>query len=134
MNYGKALAMCGATLTAAIAIGAAASPVHAASSRPLVVVANSEEFVTRRISYADLNLAVAAGERTLNRRIDGAITGVCDDAVGGRSTTFSYRDCNNAAWREAAPQIALAVQRAHEMATIGTSSIATAAITISVAE
>jgi UrcA family protein len=134
MNYGKALAMCAATLVAATAIGTAASPVQARSARPIVVVAHAEDYVTRHISYADLNLAVPPGERTLNRRVGLAVTQVCDETVGGRSTTFTYRDCVVGAWRVGRPQIALAVQRAQEIATTGTSSIAAVAITIGVPE
>jgi len=131
MNYAKALAMCGATLVAAVAIGTVVSPVQAASPRALVVVANPEDYVTRHISYADLNLAVVPGELTLNRRVGYAVTELCDDAVGGTSTGFEYRECRSGAWSGAQPQVALAIQRAHEIATTGTSSIAAALITIS---
>jgi hypothetical protein len=42
--------------------------------------------------------------------------------------------CDNRAWGEARPQIARAVQRAHDIASTGTSPIAAAAITISLAQ
>lgn len=132
MNYSRTLAMCGATLVAAVAIGTVAYPVEARAGPTVEVVAHPEDYVTRHLSYADLNLAVPAGERTLNRRVDSAVTDVCNEAIGGRSTSFAYRGCNSEAWRGARPQIALAVQRAHEMATTGTSTIAAATITVSV--
>jgi UrcA family protein len=130
MNYGKALAMCAATLVAAVAIGAAASPVRARPPHTIVVVAHPEELVTRRISYADLNLASAPGERTLNRRVGYAVSSLCNEAVGGDSTSFVYRDCDSGAWRGARPQISVAVERAREIASTGSSLIAATAITI----
>jgi UrcA family protein len=130
MNYGKALAMCGATLVAAGAIGIAVSPVQAREPRALVVIGQSDDLVSRHVSYADLNLAVAPGERTLNRRVGYAVTDVCNEAVGGNSTSFDYIHCSKGAWNGARPQVGLAVQRAREMAAVGTSSLAAVAITI----
>ena len=131
MNYSRALAMCGATLVAAVAIGTVAYPLEARAAGPtLEVVAHPEDFVVRRVSYADLNLASAPGERTLNRRVAGAVMDVCNEAVGGNSTDLVYRDCATGAWQGARPQISLALQRAHEIATTGSSSIATVAIAV----
>jgi UrcA family protein len=130
MNYGKPLAMCAATLIAAVAIGAAASPVGARPQHAVVVVAHPEDLVTRRISYADLNLASAPGERTLTRRVGYAVTSLCNEAVGGEYTSFDYKDCESGAWRGARPQISLAVQRAREVAATGSSLIVATAITI----
>jgi len=129
MNYHKAIAMCGATLIGAVAVGAAAFPLHAGSPR-VVVVAHPEDSVTRHVSYVDLNLAAAAGERTLNRRIGDAVTEMCNEAVSGTSTSFEYRDCSSAAWGRARPQVALAVQRAREIAVNGSSAIGAVTITI----
>ena len=130
MNYGKAIAVCGATLIAAIAVGAAAFPLHAGSRRPVVVIAHPEDYVTQRVSYADLDLAAAPGERTLNRRVGSAVANVCNEAVGGGRTTIEYRSCEVGAWRGARPQIALAVQRAHELAANESSIIGEVAISI----
>ena len=131
MNYGKALVACVATLVTSVAIGVTAAPVHAGSRHTVVVTVYPNEFVTRRISYADLNLAVLPGERMLNRRIGYAVTSLCDEAVGGSSVDFTYMDCTEGAWRGARPQIALAVQRAHEISATGASLIAATAISIS---
>ena len=130
MNYAKAIALCGAALTAAVAVGVAAFPVHAAGPRAVVVIANPDDYVTRHVSYADLNLASAPGERTLNRRVGSAVSDVCSEAVGGSSTGLQYRDCTIGAWGRARPQVSLAVQRARDIAANGSSLIAAVAITI----
>lgn len=134
MNYGKALAMCGASLVAAVAIGLAGSALHARPPTPLYVIAHPEEYVARHVSYADLNLTFASGERTLNRRVGTAVSAVCNEAVGGLSTTFEYQDCRIGAWGRARPQITRAVQRAREIAATGKSLIATGAITVAAPE
>ena len=131
MKYAKALVACGAILAAAAAIGVTASPVHARAPNSVVVVAHPEEFVTRRISYADLNLATPPGARTLNRRVGSAVTSLCDEAIGGDTTDFPYKNCTYGAWRDARPQVALAVRRARDIAATGISVIAAAAISIS---
>jgi UrcA family protein len=130
MNYGKAIAICGASLLAAVAVGAAAFPLHAGTPRVAVVGVHPEIIVERRIGYADLNLAAAAGERTLNRRVTSAIRDLCDEAVAGSRTGFEYMACSTGAWSGARPQVALAVQRAREIAVNGSSPIAAVAITI----
>jgi UrcA family protein len=130
MNYSKPIVFCGATLIAAIALAAAALPVHAGTPRALVIIADAEDSVTRHVSYADLNLAAAAGERTLNQRVGNAVTDVCNEAVGGASTSFQYRNCLGGAWGRARPQVELAVQRGREIAANGSSAIGAVAITI----
>jgi UrcA family protein len=101
---------------------------------PVVVYGHEDEFVrTERISYADLNLASEPGERKLNRRVSDAVKRVClyrDGTVGLQSN--GYNLCADGAWDSATPQIAQAVQRAKDIALTGKSSIAAAAITISV--
>lgn len=130
MNYAKGIAFCGATLIAAVAVGSATFPLHGATPRGLVVVAHPEDYVTRHVSYADLNLASAPGERALNRRVGTAVANVCAEAVAGTFTSFEYRDCESGAWGRARPQVSLAVQRAHEIASNGSSVIAAVAITV----
>jgi UrcA family protein len=88
---------------------------------------------TERVSYADLNLAASAGERKLVRRVSDAVKRVClyrDGTIGLQSN--GYTICADGAWDGANPQIAQAVQRAKDIAMTGKSSIAAAAITISV--
>ena len=144
MTYSKILSLGGAT---AITLGALFLVAQPASGKspPIVVTAPNEvvtapndNVVVRHISYADLNLASASGESTLNRRVSGAVGDLCLEATGGNDGSFIFKSnmmkCDDRAWGEARPQVARAVQRAHDIASTGTSSIAAAAITISLAQ
>lgn len=86
---------------------------------------------TRKVSYADLNLATLSGETTLNRRVGSAVRSVCDESVGA-SDFYAEMACHSFAWGGARPQIARAVMRARQIAQTGTSSILPVAITLSV--
>ena len=88
MKYAKALAMCGATLVAAVSIAATAH----AESQPVTVTGQRSEYVTRYVNYADLNLASATDERVLNRRVGHAVNDVCDEAIG-RVDESNFRAC-----------------------------------------
>jgi UrcA family protein len=105
-----------------------------AQRTPVVVYGHEEADVrTERVSYADLNLAASAGERKLVRRVSDAVKRVClyrDGTIGLQSN--GYTICADGAWDSANPQIAQAVQRAKDIALTGKSSIAAAAISISV--
>lgn len=106
----------------------------AAAAQPPVVVYAPADVVVRHISYADLNLASASGEKTLRGRVNGAIGDLCLEATGGDNGSFSFKysmmKCDNRAWGEARPQIARAVQRARDLAANGTSTIPVVAISI----
>lgn len=130
MNYAKALAMCGATLIAAAAIATTATPVHARTQRPVTVVASPSEYLTRRVSYADLDLAAKPDLRVLHQRVGYAVNDVCNEVMGEPSTQFTMQECTKDSWSRAQPQIYRAVQRARQIAATGTSSIAAAAIII----
>ena len=130
MNYGKIVSFSAAVVLASGVFVLVASPAH---SKPVVVVANPDT-LTRHISFADLNLASGSGELTLNRRVGGAIGGLCSEAVGGEDSNFMTRlektACTKTAWSQARPQIAQVTQRARDIASTGVSPIAAAAITI----
>lgn len=136
MTFSKMLSLVGAVAITAGGLFLVAPPASG-KSRPIVVLA-PENVVVRHISYADLNLASAPGERTLVRRVSGAVSDLCLEATGGNDGSFSFKStimqCDNRAWGEAHPQIRRAVQRAHDIASTGTSPIAAAAITISLAQ
>lgn len=127
MKHAKLLSMCAAV--------AAVTSVSPAVGKAPIVVAAPAEIVTRHISYADLNLATSAGERTLNYRVASAVNGLCDDATGGNDGSFvfkvSMKRCSSSGWFQAQPQIDRAVQRARQLAATGATSLAAAAITIS---
>src|SRR4051794_27642245 len=78
MNYGKILSLCSAVAITAAGLVVMTSPAFAKA--PVVVTAPApEDLVVRRITYADLNMASAAGERTLNRRVGGAVDSLCSE-------------------------------------------------------
>lgn len=119
---------------AASLLAATAAPA-AQSGRPVVVYAEPQENIrTERISYADLDLVSATGERTLFRRVGGAVRRVCLFENGRPGLqNGGYYSCADGAWDGARPQIAQAVARAKEIAMTGKSSFAATAITIKVA-
>jgi UrcA family protein len=137
MNYAKILSLCSAVAITAAGLVVMTSPAFAKA--PVVVTAPApDDLVIRRIGYSDLNMTSAAGERTLNRRVGGAVDSLCSEAVGGDGTDFLYMParhrCSNTAWDQARPQIAQAVQRARDIASTGSSSLAAVAITITIPE
>src|SRR4029453_10983418 len=91
----------------------------AAKTGPVVVVANPD-IVSRRVSFADLNLALAAGESTLKHRVSGAISSLCSEATAGDDGFFGSElarmKCSKTAWVQARPQMANAAQRARDIA------------------
>lgn len=133
MKRTKTRLACAAALVIAGGAFGAASPALAKVQR-LVVTAPADS-VSRHISYADLNLASTDGERTLVHRVTSGVNDLCLDGSGGNDGGFVYKNymkrCSGAAWDQARPQMARAVQRAREMAATGMSSIAATALTIS---
>ena len=129
MKYTKAISLC-ATVTGLFVVATPA----VGRGAPVVVTA-PHEMVTRHVSYADLNLASVAGERALDRRVGTAVTDLCSEATGGNDGGTQYKfamiNCSSEAWNSAQPQIDRAVQRARDIAATGSSSIAAAALVIS---
>ena len=122
------LAACAVT-----ALGLAIAAPAVAAPSPVVVTATSEDIPIRYVTYRDLNLVNAAGEKTLLSRVKHAVNDVCIESVGDDMTRrFTQRDCRYNSWAGAKPQIDRAVQRAREIAANGWSSIAPVAISISV--
>jgi len=128
MKYNRILSACAAVAITTGSFALVSSPVSAKDG-PVLVVAD-EDTITRRISYADLNLASASGEVTLNRRVGGGIRSLCLEATAGSDLFGIDHQCRNFAWSQARPQIAEATQRAHDIALTGTSTIAASSITI----
>lgn len=117
-----------AILTAS-ALTAAASAAQAAGSsdEPVIVRAQPEDLLpTRHVSYADLNLASLAGEKTLYSRVSGAVTDVCADAT----YAIANSQCRRFAWNGAEPQMKQAIARARDIAANGFSAIAPVSIRI----
>ena len=123
-----------AAMFAAIALTAAGVVVVSqpafAQEQPLEVIGERQDNPTRRVTYADLDLASLAGQKSLKGRVSRAVTSVCDEAVGPNADFHAEHACRSGAWSGAAPQMTLAFQRAREIAATGSSSIA--AVTIRV--
>ena len=121
---------------AAVLSGVAASLVTTvpanAQGRPVVVYGQENEYIpTEHVSFADLNLASRGGERMLQARVSKAVDRVCQYNGGGIGLIDNgYVNCAFGAWKDARPQMALAIARARDIALNGRSSIAAAAITI----
>jgi UrcA family protein len=133
MNYAKALAMCGATLIAAVSLGTTASQLHARPLGKVTVTAPPRDVYARTVGYADLNLASLSGQQALGQRVRLAVSGVCKDAVG-QGYPSDVRDCSFDSWTRAHPQMTAAIHRARDIAANGSSPIAAAAITIQVGD
>ena len=125
---------------AAVTISGLFLPFASATAKetPVVVTAPPQEadLVVRRVSYADLDLALPVGRATLHERVGFAIGDVCAEANlfdnGSPEFKSGVRKCSRRAWDHANPQMARAFQRADEIAATGSSTIAAATISISV--
>jgi UrcA family protein len=120
-----------AASASAVIIGGAATAALAQQQETTTVVGErpSEDVRTTRVSYADLKLVAARDQRILHRRVGIAARSVCYPNAASLSD-HGFADCVSGAWKGARPQIALAVQRAREMAATGTSSIPLVAIAV----
>lgn len=130
MPYTRTLSLCAAFAITGAGLIVMAAPSHA-RDRPIIVEGQPTDVISKRVSFADLNLASVQGERTLYRRVGNAVGWVCRQAVP-TPILYERQGCSSASWEDAAPQIDRAIQRAREMAANGSSSIAATAITISV--
>jgi UrcA family protein len=132
MDYYKFVS---ASVAVALAVGGVTvlAPPASGKTGPVVVTAKVD-VVVRRIGYLDLNLTSEPGQLTLSRRVGGAIGSLCTEATGGYDGNFhtgiASRKCHTSAWNQARPQMARAVQRANEIASTGSSTIAAAGISI----
>jgi len=114
---------------ALIAAGSLAlSPAVAAG--PLVVVNATDDIPTRQVSFADLDLSKAQGQRTLEGRVRVAALDACADSGwtnGSRDESAGFRKCRHDSIDRARPAMTAAVQRAVELASSGHSPIAAVA-------
>jgi UrcA family protein len=106
---------------------------------PIVITGPSpDELVTRRVSYADLDLTSTVGEKALVSRVRTAVKSLCVDATRFSDGMINHRfdevACFASARRQTTPQIATAVQRARDIALNGTSNLDATAIAISLPE
>lgn len=89
-------------------------PAALAQDSQIIVQAPQKDVRGERVSYYDLNLATPIGERTLERRVGGAVERVClyDEGRWYGLAVPDYTNCAERAWRGARPQITGAVYRA----------------------
>jgi UrcA family protein len=107
-------------------LGMAASPVIAA---PFVVtgqraIVDDAGRLVRVVSFRGLDIASADGERTLMRRVRGAVNSVCAPAGNFVAET----SCRNYAWRGARPQLALALEQARTNPALASATLSTLTI------
>lgn len=117
----------------ALAAGFAMTAAGASASMPqgpVTVVAPTDALV-ERVNHADLNLSTASDRRQLTHRVGAAVHRVCNP--GRFDTGLSQPEqtgCEAAAWDDVKPQMALAVQRATQIARNGFSTIPEVALTV----
>ena len=107
--------LCAALVT--IAAPAFAEPV-VTGQRPAI---DDEGRLTRSVGFRDLDLASAAGQKTLIRRVAGAVRFVCRPAAD----FLEESSCQNYAWRGARPQIALALDQARNAPALAQATLST---------
>ena len=90
------------------------APPAQAQQDQIIVRAPEANVRGERVPYYDLNLATRAGERSLQRRVGGAVERVClyDAGRWYGLAVPDYTQCASSAWRGARPQIIGAVYRA----------------------
>ena len=113
MNTRLSAALTSAAITATLVFGTVAQPAHAAE--PVVTAPLSDpDAKMQKVSYADLNLLSDAGQKALERRVDGAVAAICDDRPGIvlLSELSARRKCASESWSNARPQITAAIEHA----------------------
>lgn len=121
------LAASAAMLAAGSAVVFAAGAAHA---KDITVVAEPpEDYLTRSVSYADLNLASDKDQARLNGRVSRAVNFVCSPFYD-QGINRLRAECKNFAWSGARPQMAQAIERARQLAATGTTGIAPVAIAV----
>lgn len=135
LKHYKALSLCAAAALTGLSV-IAVTPAQAKSDPVVITGQRIGDLPTRRVGFADLNLASAAGQRTLERRVGFAVKQVC--FAGGHAidqTVESYanfRGCSDFAWDGARPQIAAAVDRARALALNGNGAVAVGSVAITI--
>jgi UrcA family protein len=122
-------------MVAAGSTAAVTAEAKSGSQRPVVVVAEPEAMPsTRRVAYADLDLATQVGERALVRRVRSAVDAVCEEELGPSPLVYSERACRMFTWNDTRPQVDRAIARAHGMAAARSPGIVAATIIVRAAE
>ena len=113
MSTRLSAALTAAAISSTLIFGTVAEPAH--SAEPVVTAPSSDPGTKMRsVSYADLDLLSDAGQKTLDRRVGGAVSALCDDRPGilPLSELSARRKCASESWSNVQPQIAAAIERA----------------------
>ena len=96
------------------------SAAAAAEEQAIVITApkfpHGHELANKKVTFGDLNLATAAGQTELDKRVALAINEVCPDALGN-VPHYQRQDaaaCRKYAWSKAKPQMKDAIAAAKE--------------------
>ena len=110
-----------------------AATAFAGQRAPLrVTVTAPSDVLVERVTHADLNLAQAPARRLLMKRVGSAVHRVCSPGrFDGGLALSEQMGCEQAAWDEAKPQIALAVQRSTQLAQNGVTTLPEVALVVS---
>jgi len=135
LRHYKALSLCAAVALTTLSL-LAVTPAEAKSEPVVITGQRIADLPTRRVSFADLNLADAADQATLERRVGYAVKHVCQERGQNAEKTLAsftrYVGCRNFAWSGARPQLAAAVDRARALALNGSGSVAVGSLAITV--
>ena len=93
------------SIGAFVAVGTVGPTIAAARPGPErpVIVAAEPEAATRRVTYADLDLATQLGERALVRRVSSAVKEVCREELGPWPLYYAETSCRMLTWRDTKP-------------------------------
>lgn len=117
------------SVTLAVAAGLAGGQAAPAMAQITVLGELPRDMLSERVAYADLSLASAAGEQRLRTRVAAAVSRVCQPWKL-KDSYLDHQDCRAFARSGAEPQVALAIERASQIAQFGTSRIAPVAILV----
>ena len=133
IRHNASVTLAVAALTSAV-LGSTAAVAQTPGERVTVTAPRTADETTVRVSHADLNLALAADQRRLDRRVGSAIRDVCgaSDYYAARTlTNFAfYHACSAKASDSAQSQMAAAIARATSQLAGGT-DVASTAILVS---
>jgi UrcA family protein len=87
-----------------------------------------------RVSFADLDLTSVPGRKMLVQRVKGAVRVACKDVLVQPADPLTDAHCRAATWSNTRPQVNRAIAKSHQLASLGHTRVALAAISVSVAQ
>ena len=135
LKHYKALSLCAAVAMTSLSL-IAVTPAQAKSDPVVITGQKVSDLPVRRVGFSDLNLAAAADQRALERRVGSAVKQVCfaggyaiDQTVESHA---NFRGCSDFAWDAARPQIAAAIDRARALALNENGAVAVGSVAITI--